>query len=607
MKIIKIALISIAGLVVLAVIALAIFIKTFDVNRYKPQIISEASKALARQVDFQKAYLGISLFRGIELKISNLAISEDPAFGKGEFLAVKDISVGVDVLGYILQKKISITSVLIDSPMITLIRQKDNSFNVQTIAKPAEAGKEIMKSSPATSALAIPAILISSIKNINGTLTYIDYSFEPPLRLEVLELTAAVSKVSLTAPFPFVVEAAVLSAKKNIRLEGKASFDLKTNEVAITELKGATELSNILMSKVPIAFPMTKGAILPASLKGNLNLTMDKLTAGPKGLGALAADCALANGILQFKELASPVKDVAAAVKITENKVSFDKVSAAIGEGSINAQGAIDDYLAKQDYSVNADIKDLKLEDLIVQDNSPVKVEGLAAGKISVKGSGFSPEALKSSLSGNADISVTKAKLKNINVLRTVLDKISVIPGLSQKIEAGLPEKFKQKLAAKDTVLSDIKLPVTIENGRVMVKDVTLGADEFLFKGNGEAGLSGDYSLEGSFLIPQELSASMVAAVSQLQYLLNEQNQISIPLKISGQAPEMKFRVDPQYIAEKLIANQAKQQLFKALEKAVANKDSGTTEQNAAPSDSNKKSDTEEAVSNLLNSIFKKK
>ena len=607
MKIIKIALISIAGLVVLAVIALAIFIKTFDVNRYKPQIISEASKALARQVDFQKAYLGISLFRGIELKISNLAISEDPAFGKGEFLAVKDISVGVDVLGYILQKKISITSVLIDSPKITLIRQKDNSFNVQTIAKPAEAGKEIMKSSPATSALAIPAILISSIKNINGTLTYIDYSFEPPLRLEVLELTAAVSKVSLTAPFPFVVEAAVLSAKKNIRLEGKASFDLKTNEVAITELKGATELSNILMSKVPIAFPMTKGAILPASLKGNLNLTMDKLTAGPKGLGALAADCALANGILQFKELASPVKDVAAAVKITENKVSFDKVSAAIGEGSINAQGAIDDYLAKQDYSVNADIKDLKLEDLIVQDNSPVKVEGLAAGKISVKGSGFSPEALKSSLSGNADISVTKAKLKNINVLRTVLDKISVIPGLSQKIEAGLPEKFKQKLAAKDTVLSDIKLPVTIENGRVMVKDVTLGADEFLFKGNGEAGLSGDYSLEGSFLIPQELSASMVAAVSQLQYLLNEQNQISIPLKISGQAPEMKFRVDPQYIAEKLIANQAKQQLFKALEKAVANKDSGTTEQNAAPSDSNKKSDTEEAVSNLLNSIFKKK
>lgn len=182
MKILKIALISIAGLIVVMVIVAVIFIKTFDVNRYKPQIIGEASKALERQVDFQKAYLGISLFRGIELKISNLSISEDPAFGKGEFLAVKNISVGVDVWGYILQKKISITSILIDSPKITLIRQKDSSFNVATIAKPAEAGKEIVKSSPATAALAIPAILISSIRTTNGTLTYIDYSFEPPLR-----------------------------------------------------------------------------------------------------------------------------------------------------------------------------------------------------------------------------------------------------------------------------------------------------------------------------------------------------------------------------------------------------------------------------------------
>ncbi len=607
MKIFKIALISIAGLIVLVVMAMVIFIKTFDVNRYKPQIIGEASKALARQVDFQKAYLGISLFRGIELKISNLSISEDPAFGKGEFLAVKDILVGVDVWGYILQKKISITSILIDSPKITLIRQKDSSFNVQTIAKPAEAGKEIVKSSPATAALAIPAILISSIKTINGALTYIDYSFEPPLRLEALDLTSTVSKVSLTAPFPFVVETAVLSAKKNIRLEGKASFDLKTNEVTITKLKGATELSDILMNKIPSAFPMTKGAVLPASLKGNLGLTMDKLIAGPKGLGALAADCALANGILQFKELASPLKDMAATVKITENKISFDKVSVAIGEGLINAKGAIEDYLAKQDYSASVDIKDLKLQDLIALDKSPVKVEGLAAGKINIKGSGFSPEALKSSLSGNADLSVVKAKLKNINVLRAVLDKISVIPGLSQKIEAGLPEKFKQKLTAKDTVLADIKLPVVIENGRVIVKDMSLGADEFLFKANGEAGLSGDYSLEGSFLIPQELSASMVAAVSQLQYLLNEENQIYIPLKVSGNAGEMKFRVDLQYIAQKLVANQAKQQLFKALDKALGTKEPAATEQNAASSDSNKKSATEEAVGNLLNSIFKKK
>ena len=99
MKILKIALISIGALIVVAVTAAIIFIKTFDVNRYKPQIIGEATKAMSRRVDFAKADLGVSLIQGISLKISDFSIAEDPEFGKGNFLSVKEISVGVDALG----------------------------------------------------------------------------------------------------------------------------------------------------------------------------------------------------------------------------------------------------------------------------------------------------------------------------------------------------------------------------------------------------------------------------------------------------------------------------------------------------------------------------
>ncbi len=320
MKILKIALISIGALIVVLLIAAVIFIKTFDVNRYKPQITQEASKALARKVDFQKINLGISLFQGISLKVSGLTIADDPSFGKEDFLKVKDIFVGVDVLGYLLRRKISITGVLINSPQVIIIRQQDGSINVTTISKPAEAGKEIVKSAPATAAMAVPAILVSSIKSVLGQVIYIDNSFSPPLRLEAADLELLVSRVSLTESFPFVVEAAVLSAKKNIHIEGKARFDLKTNEVTVTDLQGATELANIILEQIPVVFPMAKGAVLPQTMKGDLNLTVDKLIAGPAGLGTLAADGVLNNGVLRFKELAVPIQNIGAKVKITGNK-----------------------------------------------------------------------------------------------------------------------------------------------------------------------------------------------------------------------------------------------------------------------------------------------
>ena len=614
MKIIKIMLISFVVLLLVLSVAAVIFVKTFDINRFKPQIISKLNKALNRQVDFEKAGLGISLRRGINLKISNLVIADDPAFGKGDFLTVKNISLAVDALKYIFKKEVNVPNVLIDTPRLKLIRKKDGSLNVQTLAQPGKSGKESPKPALAQEPLALPAILIASIRGGNGTVMFSDQTFEPPLRLEISDLNFSLSEISLTKDFPFAIEAAVLSAKKNIRIKGKARIDLKTNSVTISGLKGSTDLSQLLLDKIPVSFPMTKGAILPVSLKGKADAVLERLTVGSQGLVALTGDAVLTDAELRFKEIYTPVRNIRMDIKATQTKILLDNLSATIGEGLIKGSGLISDYLAKQDFAIAAQIKDLKIQDLIDQNKSPVKAEGIASGQIKVKGQGFSAEALQSSLSGKADISVTKAKLKDLNVLRVILDKISVIPRLAQKMEDNLPERYKQKLANKDTILSDIKLPITIENGRFLLKGIVFGADEFLFKGWGESGFDGSYSLEGSFLIPGELSAAMVAAVGELQYLLNDQKQIYIPLKILGKAGEIKFNVDAEYIAQQLLVNQARQQLFRVFDKAIGTKEqtpsqtgqNATATQQNAPEDESKKQSTAEDLVDSIIGIFKK-
>ena len=493
MKILKITLITFAVLVLAAITAAVIFVKTFDINRFKPQILSQAGKALNRRVDFEKASLGISLLHGLNLKISNLVITDDPAFQKGNFLTVKNISLAVDPLKYVFKKEVSVPGVFIDSPHLTIIRQKEASLNVQTLAQPTQgAASESVNPVSVPVQQALPAIFISSVKSVNGAVTFIDRTSDPPLNLEISGLSFSLSNISLAKPFPFVIEAAILSAKKNIKLEGK------------------------------------------------VELSISNLTAGAKGL--------------------------------TSSKITLDKASFSIGQGVINATGVIDDYLSGQEYSFEADAKNLAIQGAI---------EGIASGKMKLKGRGFSPQALKSTLSGEGSVSVTQVKLRNINVLRTVLDKISVIPVLAQKVERGLPERYKQKLEDKDTTLSDIKLPVMLLNGQLAVNNAVIEADEFIFYGSGEVGFDSAYTVEGSFLIPQELSASMVTQVPELQYLLNTDNQIYIPLKISGRAGQPNFIVDSGYITKQLLINQAKQQLLKALDKAAGSKEQssdGTTE-----------------------------
>ena len=65
MKIIKFIFIFLIIVFILIIIGGIIFVKTFDANRYKPEIIRAAKTALARDVDFTELDLAASLADGI--------------------------------------------------------------------------------------------------------------------------------------------------------------------------------------------------------------------------------------------------------------------------------------------------------------------------------------------------------------------------------------------------------------------------------------------------------------------------------------------------------------------------------------------------------------
>lgn len=606
MKLAKIIIFSLAALVVLAIVAAVIIVNTVDVNKFKPQIIAQANSALnGRFLDFKRARLGLSPIRGVSVRIEGVTVTEDPAFGPGNFLSIDSASLGVNVLGYLVRRQISISSISIDSLRMTVIRQKDGTINAQTIAKTTAPASGQQRAAPAA---AMPALLISSLKVNNSSVKFIDNSFSPPLSLDVADIDIAVSAFSLTSPFSFRVDAAVLSKEQNIAVSGKAQLDLASNSVTISGLSASTDLSRLLLASVPSALPMLKGAPLPVQLQGKAEVGVDSLTAGASGLGAISANASISGGMVKMKEMAVPLTDIGLKARIAGKDATVEKFSAIAGGGSVTVSGSIRDYLAAQQFSLLAEAKRLDLKEVIAQEKLPAQMEGIADVVLKLSGAGFTPDSLKQNLSGQADISLEKAKLTDINLLRLVLDRIAVIPGLSERVQAGLPERFKQKLSRKDTVLSDVQIPAVIENGRMVVKEMTLGAEEFTFIGGGSFGIDSTFVLEGSFLIPQDLSAAMVTQVSELSYLLNGENQIFIPLKLVGSAGQrLNVVVDAEYIAKRLLVEQGKKQLFKSLEKALGGGagGQGTDSSQEGSGNQTSKDPAEDTVGGLLQDIFK--
>lgn len=876
MKAVRIILLGILVLFVVVIGGGFIFLKNFDVTKHKPQIISQATAALARPFDLKDIQLQVSLKEGIRLNLKDVTIGDDPNFQSGDFFKVSDVFVGVDVLA-LLKGTIAVSKVQVQSPQIIIIKTADGRMNAETIGKKSEtagapeatqaaatgqsAGTAAVPAAPKEassdnkSMAALPAIFVDSVNIDNATLQYIDRSFQPELnvtldqlnlkvdgfslnrpfffdvagrvfsaernfkvsgkvqlnvaksevngeninftadlgklaldqvralpmlkgvpfpevlqgqfQVNVLNLSAGAqglggvtANVSLTDgavtvkeaapgisfaasqigvnvtnlslnkdPFDFKIEAAYFSPQPNISLEGRGSFDMATQAVALKNTRFSTDLGLLRMAELRSSLAMLKDVPFPDLLAGQLNVTVKDLAAGPQGLGDLIADVKFSDGAVQMKiaegmsfnasaiglnvtgfsltkpfqfsmqaaylsslpnikvdgqaqvnveqqvvslqntkimtdlssydmeqlravmpglkdvplpesmagkfnfvinemtagaqglvslvsqgeltqgmarlkELTVPVDPIRLKFTSTKTQLNFEDFYIGIGKGSIKASAVVDDYAGQQIFNVDLDLRGINLKEILKQDNAPVKVEGLILGQMKVQGQGFNPENT-SLIIGDGGLEIQEGKLIDLNVLKLALSKITIIPNLADTLINSLPEPSRQQLQAKDTVFKKVEMKTKINQGVILIDPITLESDSFEFLGQVQAKFDQSFAMEGTLLIPPDLSKEMVALVPQLEYLVNPEQKIFLPLKVSGQGGSSPtFTPDIGYISGKILQNRGRQEIMNVLDKVL-----GQEEEAPAPGSENptqpEKTPEREIIENIFDSIFK--
>lgn len=536
-KIFKITVIGLLSLFVISAVILFIFLMTFDFNRFKPHIISAAQNALSRSVNFGDIALKISLRRGIQLRLTDIAIGEHSTFGRENFLTAQEVNLGVSVKELILKRQIRILGVEAQLPQIKIIRLKDGRINVQSFgmatAVEQRTGEGIQQKPQSKliplATMGFPAIFINRIAINNARLEYIDYSFDPKISLIFNQILLKVEDFSLNKPFPITFRAAVATDSQNIFAKGNGE------------------------------------------VKGNFSMS--------------------------------------------ESTITLNNLSLTLGKGKVELSGNLDDYLVKQNYSVKAKAIGIELAECINQTAFPIKMKGAVFSELALNGQGFNPNTFLSKLSGNGTLEIKEGRLTDINILKIVLDKLAFVPNLAEVLEARLPDRFKEKIRQKDTIVTAFKANIGISNGSIAIQPMDMEADGFLFQGSGTVGFDQSYAFDGSFIIPQDLSAKIIGVVSEMEFLLDEAKQIHFPLKVSGKGASVSFFPDVKQMGITAIKYKGRQELEKILDKVFdrtpqddsqqPSVDTEPTKDTPSADTTQEKSKKQQLIEGVIDTIFK--
>lgn len=611
----KIFLIVLAGILVLLILgltALFFFVKNFDADKYKPQVVSAMEEALGRDVALSGLKLNLSLSQGVRLEAAGLTIMDDPRFSTGPFLSIDSVKLGLDILGIIAKREISISSVEVSSPRLVLIRNDQGLFNVLTLkflskdSTPLSAGRgEDVSSQAGKTSVALAAVLVKDIMVRNGNVILNDH-LDEERALEVKKIDLKISEFSLIRPFKLSGQAALFGEKQNLSAAGTASVDVLGAALVFKTFQAKVSAESMDVDALEKLAPELSQGRLKNPLAGQLDVSATDVRVNAKGLAIGKASGKFVGGEAHTAYLVKPISNIEGKFDITGQDLNISESRCAIGGGRVEATAFIKDYAGAQNYAINLKMANLSVKEAIHQPSTGVTLDGLVFFETALTGQGLANISSLAPVAGTANLMLTQGKLENINVLRLVLEKMSMLPKLIEKLDASLPEKYKEKLNQDFTELKVVKLDMRAKDGAFAVDPADIETDIFSIAGTGTLDLHMNTQMQTKISIPADLSKSMADAVPELGLLINKDGQIVIPLMIQGKIPDgLSFMPDLEYLGRQLFEAEGRKQLDKVLDKVF--KKSGGPESPDGTSTGNPNAEAaKEILGNVLDSIFKK-
>ncbi len=565
MKILKIILIVFISLAVLFTAGLYVFIKTFDVNKFLPQITQQATQAIGRDLHVGRAELGFSFLNGIGLQVTDVVVADDPSFSDKPFLIVDKIEVGVNVGALILERKIQLAQVVVIAPQIVVIRSKDGVINAATIGPKPSMALTVPPAQPqANSVAALPVLLINDVKIVGARVTYVDEMFVPRLAVQVDHIDIDLHDFSLTGPFGVTVKAALFSGEQDVNIQAVAVLDLFKQAAHIKQMNVEADLAKFDALRLANELPMLKPLFLK-KMAGMFKFTASDIQVSAEGLARLKGLAVVDKGFFMSDLLPVPVENLQMQADVDEKQLDIKALTATVSEGVIKGTAIVDNYLSDLAVSMKFDAQNINIKKLAEAYKSPVTVSGLVMATGEMKFKGKLPEEIMASLSGEASGELKNGVLENMNLLAAGLGNIPMLPGLLDSVMTDLSSETQDEVKKGITRFETCKVQTHITNGLMQLDTADIATRDLSVHATGTIKLVENLSIKADVRIEKDLSQRFQQKVKELAYLNDEDGKIYLPMKLTGSVMKPAFMPDTKYLTKKLVVAAGGQELQKAL------------------------------------------
>lgn len=575
-------LIVLAAIFVLAVVGIGFVIATFDVDKYRPMVTDAAQNAIGRPVTLGKLKLGWD--NGIAVQARQFAILESES-DKTPLVEVEQVSALVR-LQPLLRKQVEVASVVIERPVIRASRDAQGTIN---LLGPAATASPVAAPSAAAgaqrgSAAAPMGVEIDSVRIEKGTVIWRDAMANPPKEITLNQLDVEVEDIAPARPMDLNLNAALGSDRQNVSVTGRVALPSGPAPMSISEL-------HVQLTQVPLELFLPPGAVpVPVT---SLNLSIPQLTGGqPADIRLSAAVGSDQPNVELSARVTLPAGQTPLTVENIALKVTDPPLQAFLPKGSqplpvksvelsvakftpgqpldVSARAAVGANQPNVDFkgrvtlpappatgSVQGMVLNVRQLDLAAiapppkTPNDP-KLRGTVSLNFEGTLGSLDPAVLRQQLSGKGHLRAPDIVIENLNVVREVLNKLSLIPRLGERTRSKLPPEYQAKLDAKDTVLHPIDTALSIDYGVLHVPDLTIQSDSFAMAGFSPVSLTPPVHSTAWVRLDKDLSAVLISSLNELQGMTTPAGELVLPVILTDTAP---LNLDVQQIAGRLIQN----------------------------------------------------
>ncbi len=567
----KKALIIAAILIVLALAALAVFILTFDINRYKDALASQLESVTGNPVEI--GALALSWKGQIVMEVDTFRICDRQT--RETLLSFEAANATVQLIP-LLQKRFEISSISLTRPMLHIIRTKDGRIEVLGYTPKPEAAAEQGPAARAAkqAVVAGPALAldIAAFDIRQGTLRFQDMMIDPPSDVTVQSADISVKNISLTRPVSFNAVMALAGKAQNISASGTAG-GFAIRQPYLKDFNGRFDLGTIGYDELMKALPQLRAAGVREGVRGVLTLKVRDLAFADNKISKLSADVTFVDGRLALTQLRTPLENMDLTASIEGDTMTVKSFSGTLANAGMKGSGRIDGISAapRTTLQTTMEIRGLKkflatmaASDQTIDGNLKITFDGTAAGS--------AWEDISRTLAGTGTLTLDRGMIINSNMMRQALGSLTLFPGLADAVQSAAPE-LRQPMNQNYTLLRSFSQSYRVEGSYIILPELYIATDFFDLRGTAKVSFTGDLSGSGLIRFAPQISGRMIAILPQMQYLADGQGLVGFPIAFKGGGGGFKVIPDMNYIAQKVAVQTAQDALADLLTKSGGKKE----------------------------------